>query len=137
MYKGAGRTRSWSAILFACRITSRASIAREEFLPAILYQELDGVRDLQKRAEKEMLAEARQHKTTRILMTCPGMGPIRVAQMLPIVVTPHRFSNKRLLDGGTKPNLAKLSIARQIASIILSMWRSEEVYNQAKLKKMT
>lgn len=177
-------------------------------LAEILYQELDGVRDLQKRAEKEMLAEARKHKITRILMTCPGMGAIRVAQMLPIVVTPYRFSNKRsfwaygglaivmrsssdwarardgswvrvpmqqtrglnrnhnrtlkqifkgaamtvilrarredplyqhyqqLLDGGTKPNLAKLSIARQIASVILSMWRSEEMYNTAKLKKM-
>ncbi|MCK4305630.1 MAG: hypothetical protein KAY24_15440 [Candidatus Eisenbacteria sp.] len=35
------------------------------------------------------------------------------------------------------PHLAKLSIARQIASIILSMWRSEEVYNPAKLKRMT
>ncbi len=29
----------------------------------------------------------------------------------------------RLLDGGTKPNLAKLTIARQIASIALSLWR--------------
>ena len=177
-------------------------------LAEILYQELDGVRDLHKRAEREMLAEARKHKIPRILMTCPGMGPIRVAQLLPIVVTPYRFSSKRsfwaygglaivmrsssdwarardgswvrvpvqqtrglnrnhnrtlkrifkgaattvimrarrddplyqhyqqLLDGGTKPNLAKLSIARQIASIILSMWRSEEVYDSAKLKKM-
>ena len=44
---------------------------------------------------------------------------------------------QQLLDGGTKPNLAKLSIARQIASIILSMWRSEEVYDSVNLKKMT
>lgn len=177
-------------------------------LAKILYQELDGVQDLRKRAEKEMLPEARKHKITRILMTCPGMGPIGVAQLLPIVVTPHRFSNKRafwaygglaivtrsssdwiraqdgrwvrmplqqtrglnrnhnhtlkrifkgaattvikradredplyrhyqqLLDGGTKPNLAKVTIARQIASIILSMWRSKEVYNPAKLKRI-
>ncbi len=181
---------------------------RSRPLAEILYQELDGVRDLQKRAEKEKLAEARKHKITRTLMTCPGMGSIRVAQMLPIVVTPYRFSNKRsfwayiglaivmrsssdwargqdgswvrtavqqtrrlnrnhnhtlkrifkgaattvirracqddplcrhyqqLLDGGTKPNLARLSIARQIASIILVMWRSEEVYDPGKLKKM-
>lgn len=194
-----------------------ASAAREKWmrklpfrsrpLAEILYLELDGVRDLQKRSEKAMLAEARKHKITRILMTCPGMGSIRVAQMLPIVVTPHRFSNKRsfwayvglaivmrtssdwdmardgswvrmpvqqtrglnrnhnhtlkrifkgaattvigrarredplyrhyqqMLDGGTKPNLAKLTIARQIASIILSMWRSKEVYNPTKLKQ--
>jgi transposase len=175
-------------------------------LAGILYQELDAIRDLQKRAEKELLAEARKHRIYRILKSCPGMGPIRVAQLLPIVVTPYRFPSKRslwnyaglaivmrsssdwvraadgrwlraavqqtrglnrnfnrtlkrifkgaattviqrarqeeplyrhyqqLLDGGTKPNLARLTIARQIASITLSMWRSEEVYDPAKLK---
>ncbi len=40
----------------------------------------------------------------------------------------------RLLDGGTKPNLAKLTIARQIASIALSLWRNEEEYNPKKLE---
>jgi transposase len=175
-------------------------------LAGILYRELDAIRDLQKQAEKELLAEARQHRIYRILKSCPGMGPIRVAQMLPIVVTPYRFPSKRsfwnyagmavvmrsssdwvraadgrwlraavqqtrglnrnfnrtlkrifkgaamtvvqrarqeeplyrhyqqLLHGGTKPNLARLTIARQIASITLSMWRSEKVYDPAKLK---
>jgi len=42
---------------------------------------------------------------------------------------------QQLLDGGTKPNLAKLTLARQIASIVLSMWRSEEAYQPAKLRK--
>jgi hypothetical protein len=37
-----------------------------------------------------------------------------------------------LLDGGTKSNLARLTIARQIASIVLSIWRSEEVYDPKK-----
>jgi hypothetical protein len=40
-----------------------------------------------------------------------------------------------LLDGGTKPNLAKLTIARQIASIVLSMWRSGEEYEPRKLEQ--
>jgi transposase len=175
-------------------------------LAGILYQELDAIGELQREAEQEMLSEARTHRIYRVLKTCPGMGPIRVAQMLSIVVTPYRFSNKRafwayagmavvtrsssdwtraqdgswerapvqwtrglnrnynrvlkqvfkgaattviqraqqkeplyqhyqrLLDGGTKPNLAKLTIARQIASITLSMWRSKEEYNPARLK---
>ena len=38
-----------------------------------------------------------------------------------------------LLDGGTKPNLAKLTIARQIAAIVLALWRSMEVYDSKKL----
>lgn len=175
-------------------------------LAGLLYQELDAIRELHEVAEKELLAEARTHAVFGKLRTCPGMGPIRVAQMLPVVVTPYRFSNKRafwayagmaivmrsssdwvrardgsweramvqqtrglnhnynrtlkqifkgaaitviqrarqeeplyqhyqrLLEGGTKPNLARLTIARQIASILLSMWRSEEVYEPAKLK---
>jgi transposase len=177
-------------------------------LAEILYEELDAVQDLRQQAQKGMLGEARKHRISRILRTCPGMGAIRVAQLLPIVVTPYRFANKRgfwayagmaivmrssadwvrtrdgrwvrvpvqqtrglnrnynhtlkqifkgaattvigrgrheeplyqhyqqLLAEGTKPNLAKLTIARQIASICLSMWRSEEVYDPAKLKKM-
>ena len=175
-------------------------------LVEILYEELDAIRELQQRAEKEMLAESHRHRISRILETCPGLGPIRIAQLLPVVVTPYRFSSKRafwsyvglgivmrsssdwvraedgrwvrlpvqqtrglnrnfnrtlkqvfkgaattviqwaqeddplyrhyrqLLDGGTKPNLARLTLARQIASLALSMWRSEEVYNPSKLK---
>ena len=64
-------------------------------LAEILYQELDAVGELQGLAEKKMLSEARTHRIYRLLKTCPGMGPIGVAQMLPIVVTPYRFSNKR------------------------------------------
>jgi len=182
--------------------------ARSRPLAEILYGELEGLEELQKRAKQAMMAEARKRKITRILMTCPGMGEVRVAQLLPIVVTPYRFSGKRsfwaycgmaivmrsssdwaraqdgrwvrlpvqqtrglnrnynhtlkqifkgaattviqcarredplylhykqLLDGGTKPNLAKLTIARQIAAIVLAMWRSEEVYDPAKLRKV-
>ena len=39
----------------------------------------------------------------------------------------------RLLEGGTKPNLAKLTIARQIASIMLAVWRSGEAYDPLRL----
>lgn len=132
----------------------------------------------------------------------PGMGPIRVAQMLPIVITPHRFRTKRqfwaycgfgvvthssgdwvrekgqwvraqvaltrglnrhhnhtlkaifkgaattviaharptpfreayerLCAQGTKPNLAKLTVARKIAAAVLAMWKSEEVYDPSR-----
>ena len=172
---------------------------------AILYCQYDALLELRKHAEKEMLEEARKHTIYRIIKTCPGLGKIRTAQLMPIVVTPYRFANKRqfwsycglgivmrsssdwvrmqdgqwikapiqrtrglnrnfnhtlknifkgaattvigradrdgplyqhyqqLLDGGTKPNLAKLTISRQIASIVLSVWRSQEVYDPQKL----
>jgi transposase len=35
----------------------------------------------------------------------------------------------RLLDGGTKPTLAKLSLARMIAAIVLRMWKDEKEYD--------
>ena len=178
-------------------------------LAEILYHEHDALIELRKCAQKQMLSEARKHPTFGIVKTCPGMGEIRTAQLLPIVVTPYRFANKskfwaycglgvvmrsssdwvrtqdgqwikapikrtrglnrnfnrtlkyifkgaattvigrarkndplhlhylRLLDGGTKPNLAKLTVARQIASIVLSVWRSQEVYDPQKLSQIT
>ncbi len=36
---------------------------------------------------------------------------------------------ERLLDGGTKPTLAKLSLARMIAATVLRMWKDEEAYD--------
>jgi hypothetical protein len=36
---------------------------------------------------------------------------------------------QRLLDGGTKPTLAKLSLARVIAATVLQMWKDEEEYD--------
>jgi transposase len=36
---------------------------------------------------------------------------------------------QRLLESGTRPNLAKLTLARRIAAIVLSMWKHEEVYD--------
>jgi hypothetical protein len=41
---------------------------------------------------------------------------------------------ERLLEGGTKPNLAKLTLARQIASIALAVWRSGEPYDPKRLE---
>jgi len=36
---------------------------------------------------------------------------------------------QQLLDGGTKPTLAKLSLARMIAATVLRMWKDEEEYD--------
>lgn len=171
----------------------------------LLYGELDALSELRDRAEHELVREARTYPAFRIVSSCPGLGPIRTAELLPIVVTPYRFANKRgfwnycglaivrrsssdwvrapsgqwtkatvqqtrglnrngnrtlkrifkgaattvigraagdeplyqhytkLIEGGTKPNLAKLTLARQIASIALSLWRTQEAYDPRKL----
>jgi transposase len=42
---------------------------------------------------------------------------------------------QRLITAGTKPNLAKLTIARKLAAIALSMWKSKEKYDPTKHRK--
>lgn len=173
-----------------------------------LYALYDVDKEVRKRAEKELLQEARNHRMAGVLETCPGIGPIRAAQLLPVVVTPHRFRTarqfwsyaglgivmrssadwvrdqtgnwqrsqlektrglnvahnhqlkaifkgaattvimqvhddplyqdyQRLTAAGTKPNLAKLTLARKIAAIVLAMWKNEEVYDPEKHRKPT
>ena len=165
-----------------------------------LYAHLDFLRVQKDEAEADLLREAKKHPIVGILETAPGIGPIRSARLVPIVVTPHRFRTKRqfwsycglgivtrssadwiqtsegswvkarvpqtrglsrqhnrflkylfkgaattvvtqrnkdpiharyerLLDGGTKPTLAKLSLARMIAATVLRMWKDEEEYD--------
>ncbi len=43
-----------------------------------------------------------------------------------------RADYDRLLKNGTKPNLARLTIARKIAAIVLAMWKNKEGYNPEK-----
>ncbi len=165
----------------------------------LLGRELEALAGLKAEARAAMLRESHRHRIARILETAPGLGPVRVAQLLPIVITPWRFRTKRqfwaycgfgivtrsssdyvfdrgrwvrarvvqtrglnfnhnrvlkaifkgaattviahmgpnsLREGydrrladGTKPNLAKLTVARQIAAIVLAMWKSQAEYD--------
>ena len=35
---------------------------------------------------------------------------------------------ERMVEAGTKPNLARLTIARKIAAVVLAMWKTESEY---------
>jgi transposase len=184
--------------------------ARVRELPAAMRQaiellgtQLDCLEELKAEAAEAMVKEAHRYRIAGILETAPGMGPIRVAQLLPIVVTPHRFRTKhqfwsycgfgvvtrssadwvrqgerwvkakvaltrglnlnhnhplkaifkgaattvisharpnpmreayeRLCAQGTKPNLAKVTVARKIAALVLAMWKHEEVYDPTRM----
>lgn len=50
---------------------------------------------------------------------------------------PLRLEYLRQLDGGTKPNLAKLTLARKIASTSLAMWKQQEEYDPNKRLHLT
>jgi transposase len=168
-------------------------------LARFLGAELDGLLELRQAVEERLHAEAGKHPVVRQIATAPGIGPIRAAQIVAVVVTPERFRTKRqfwsycglgivmrssadwvrdgaewtrsqvvrtrglnrnrhpllksvfknaalavtrmkehplhqdykhLLEAGTKPNLARLTIARRIASAVLAMWKKREVYDR-------
>jgi transposase len=67
------------------------------FRVAGLLEQLDALRELQRKAQKAMVGEARRHRAFTGLMTVPGLGEARVAQLIAILDTPHRFRTKRNL----------------------------------------
>ena len=105
------RVKSWLKSFFRSRGLSCAGVSlykpeerarRARALPAatreaveLLGRELAQLEALKDEAETAMLRESHRHPIARTLETAPGLGPVRVAQMLPIVVTPHRFRTKR------------------------------------------
>jgi transposase len=175
---------------------------------ARLDEQLDFFKEQKKQIEADLLRESRKHAIVRILETAPGIGPIRAARLVPIVVTPHRFRTKRqfwsycglgivtrsssdwvqtadggwirarvpqtrglsrqfnhvlkdlfkgaatvvitqrnkgplygryeqMLAGGTKPSLAKITLARIIAATVLRMWKDEEEYQPERHRRAT
>lgn len=165
-----------------------------------LLDQLEAISELRKRAKQRLLSQTRQHDDYQLLLKLPGFGPVRVAQLMAIVGTPHRFRTKRqlwpycglavttsssadyqvvggqivkqqkrvatrglnqrhnpqlklvfkgaalsalrheavktyyhrLVDQGTRPELARLSVARKLASIALTIWQRREDFDAQK-----
>src|SRR5262245_8448315 len=62
-----------------------------------LYEELDHLRSLRKRAKLAMLTESRKHRAFSLLRTIPQLGPIRCALIVATLDTPHRFRTQHQL----------------------------------------
>lgn len=62
-----------------------------------LLRHLDVLLELRPAAKKTMLAEAKKQPGWKILRSIPYLGPIRAAEILAIMRTPHRFRTKRNL----------------------------------------
>jgi len=166
----------------------------------MLRAQVESLTELWAAAEERLHEASKPHQVIRTLATAPAIGPIRAAEIVALVVTPHRFRTKRqfwaycglavvmrssadwvrdrhgkwiraqtfqtrglnrnrqpllkevfkgaahqvatqmtrhplhldyrrLVDGGMKPNLAQLTIARRLAAAVLAMWKHEEVYD--------
>jgi transposase len=59
-----------------------------------LLEQLETIQRLRKAARLELIKQAQQHPDYRRLLRVPAFGPVRVAQLLAWVGTPHRFRTK-------------------------------------------
>lgn len=75
------------------RLPAGASRVRAE----LLHEQLEQLRRLRRRARRELLAESRKHTVAARLREIPGLGPVRVALLIAILQTPHRFRTRRKL----------------------------------------
>jgi transposase len=204
--------RSWGIACSGTQVYGRRH--REQWLKKIaepgvrrraelFYQQLDGLQTLRHTVRGELLAESRKHQAVKVLRQIPFIGPMRAAQLLALMQTPHRFRSKRQLwtysglavdthdsaqyryvDGqlhrskkpqqvrglnqnhnhamkdifkstalsatvrpgpfqdfytglvakGMKPELARLTLARKIAALTLTLWKKGACFNPAYVK---
>jgi transposase len=170
------------------------------------YQQLDALRALRQEVRRDLLAESKKHKIWKRLCEIPSIGPIRAAELLGILQTPHRFRTKRqlwtycglavvtsssadhevdngqlrrrkkrketrglnencnhdlknlfkgaavvasikpgpfaefyaaLLAKGMRPEMARLTLARKIATIVLIVWKKGVCFDAQYLKPQT
>jgi len=62
-----------------------------------LYQQLDALAQIRRETRRELLVESQKHPATQLLRQIPRLGPIRVALLIALIQTPHRFRTKRQL----------------------------------------
>ena len=63
----------------------------------LFYQQLDGLQPLRRIVRGELLAESRKYPAVKLLRQIPFIGPLRAAQLVALMQTPHRFRSKRQL----------------------------------------
>ena len=63
----------------------------------LYYEQLDALRAVRQEARRELLAESKKHKASKLLCQIPSIGPVRAAVLMGILQTPHRFRTKRQL----------------------------------------
>ena len=61
----------------------------------LFFRQLDELKVLKRAAQRAMVAESKRHVAHRVLSQVPELGPIRVAQIIATIDTPHRFRTKR------------------------------------------
>ena len=53
------------------------------------YQQLDALQSLRKEVRRDLLAESKKHSATKLLRQIPSIGPVRAAELVALIQTPH------------------------------------------------
>jgi transposase len=61
----------------------------------LFFRQMDTLKVLKRAAQRAMVAESKRHPAHVVLSQVPELGPIRIAQLIATVDTPHRFRTKR------------------------------------------
>src|SRR3984957_9601646 len=80
---------------YATQVLKPGDFFDEDLVVTHLYKLGPG--ELRQQARKELLAETRKHRATKLLRQIPGIGPLRAAHLVAVMQTPHRFRTKRQL----------------------------------------
>ena len=98
IYRGRGVRTSGRAVyqasqreLWLRKIESAGLRTRAE----MLFRQLEQLQLLRREAKRAMIKESRRHAATKLLSQIPQLGPVRIAQIISSVGTPHRFRTKR------------------------------------------
>jgi hypothetical protein len=62
---------------------------------ALRFAQYDAACEVRDRAHTALVLESKRHAITPVLATCPGLGEIRVAQRLSVVVAPERVRTRQ------------------------------------------
>jgi transposase len=89
--KGTEVYRPNSRRLWISKLGHDVSLVRLE----LLYQQMDFLSDLRKKARSTLISNVRRLPAYKILMNVPALGPIRIAFIIAIVSTPFLFRTKR------------------------------------------
>jgi transposase len=75
------------------RLPAGASRVRGE----LLHDQLEQLRPLRRQGRRALLLESRKYTVAARLREIPGLGPLRVALLIAVLQTPHRFRTRRKL----------------------------------------
>lgn len=98
IYRGRGVRTSGRAVyqasqreLWLRKIDSVGLRLRAEYL----FRQLEQLQLLRREAKRTMMQESRRHAASQLLRQIPELGPVRIAQIIASVGSPHRFRTKR------------------------------------------